>query len=296
MKITLSHYAILLVLILPCLLYGAKEDEPIKIGNFLLPASQQTTPLFGFGQNIMDKSNILFFLPLVQVGGKQSNLTAIYPAIFYGLRNDTVISVELPFTLTSKEGCERSGGANDMTIQVEKVIFTKNFINPPQSLEAALQSTLVLNMTIPTGSIQKSPTTGFGSPSFFVGLTLSYTAKFWEAWIQGGGIFPTKYHKVKAGNIFFYQAGFERCFSAKEGWLIAGIFEFLGNYVQKDQLCGIKDANSGQHSIYLAPSLWASSEKLRFQIGVAIPAMQNLFGNQNKNHYIFQAKFVYKFK
>jgi len=35
-----------------------KEIQHIKEGNFALPTSQQPSPLFSFGQNILDKGDI----------------------------------------------------------------------------------------------------------------------------------------------------------------------------------------------------------------------------------------------
>jgi len=270
-------------------LRGAKGEEKEKIGNFSLPTSQQPGPLFGFGQNIVDKGDLQLFLNLLQIGGSHRNLTQILPSILYGIRDNLSVFVTIPFTPTSKNGCGDARGMNDITVQFEYAYFNN------KKATSITQSTFIASIGIPTGSEKKIPDTGFGAPSLFLGATFSHTEQYWYGWIQGGTTLTTQRHERKSGNQFFYQTGIENCFATRPGWIFAWELELLGFFEQKDKLCGVKNENSGGNTLWMGPSLWISSEKLIFEIGITGPIAQHLYGNQFKNKYYFTANMGYKF-
>ena len=278
-----------LILMIHSALQGAKGDEPEKIGNYLLPTSQQPGPLYGFGQNIVDKHDLQFFLYLNQRGGNQVNFTDLMPTILYGIRDDLSLFIGIPFTPKYKMYCHNSSGMEDIMFQLEYAFINK------KTLKSITQATVVGNIELPTGSSKKNPHTGFGAPSFFLGLTLSHSAHYWYAWIQSGTTLTLEHHKTKFGNQFFYQGGIEGVITTRAGWLFAWMVELFGIYEQKDKICGMKDKNSGGNTFYIGPSLWISSEKLIFQLGIAAPATQHLFGKQPKISYFLAADFGYKF-
>lgn len=280
---------LILILMAHAALQGAKGDEPEKIGNYLLPTSQQPGPLYGFGQNIVDKHDLQFFLYLNQRGGKQVNFTDIIPTILYGIRDDLSLFIGIPFTPKYKTNNDHSSGMEDIICQLEYAFINK------QSLKSITQATIVGNIELPTGSGKKVPHTGFGAPSFFLGVTLSHSEQYWYAWMQGGTTLTLEHHKTKFGNQFFYQGGLEGVITTRPGWLFAWMVELFGLYEQKDKICGKQDNNSGGNTFYIGPSFWASSEKLIFQLGIAAPAAQHLFGKQPKVRYFLAADFGYKF-
>lgn len=270
-------------------LYGARGDEREKIGNYLLPTSQQPLPLYGFGQNIVDKHDLQFLLYLNQKGGKQVNFTDIMPSILYGIRDDLSLFIILPFTPKYKTNSDTSSGIEDTILQLEYAFFSK------KTFKSNTQATIVGNIGLPTGSSKKVPHTGFGAPSFFLGLTLSHSERYWYAWIQGGTTLTLQRHETKFGNQFYYQGGFEGVITTRPGWLFAWMVELFGLYEQKDKICGKQDHDSGGNTFYIGPSLWASSEKLIFQLGLAFPAAQHLFGEQPNVRYFLATNFGYKF-
>src|SRR5579863_302534 len=76
--------------------------EPDKVGNFLLPLSQQPFPLYGFGQNFVKKNEMQGFLNFYQIGGKHINFTALIPRFLYGITEKLTIFASVPVTITSK--------------------------------------------------------------------------------------------------------------------------------------------------------------------------------------------------
>ncbi len=280
-------FACLLSVYLP--IYTAKTEELLKIGNFLLPTSQMPGPLFGFGQNVVDKHDFQVYFNVLQSAGKHVNYTDLIPGFLYGIRNDLSLFVGIPATPSYKNNDCRSKGMEDIFTQLEYVYLTS------QTETAATQATILGNITIPTGSSKKNPPTGYGSPSFFLGTTLSHTAQFWMAWIQAGTTLTLKHHNYKHGNLFYYQSGLEAVITTTKKWIIAGIVEFFGVYEQRTKICNRIDCDTGGHTFYIGPSFWASSPKWIFQIGIAGAPAQHLFGNQNKIQYFFETYINYKF-
>lgn len=270
-------------------LQAAKEEEAEKIGNFLLPTSQQPGPLYGFGQNIVDRHDLQFFLYVNEHGSKKTSFTDIIPCFLYGLRDNVSLFVVLPFTPLYKSGCHRSAGIEDMSIQLEWAFYNE------MKQKSATQSTLVGNIAFPTGSVTKNPPTGFGATSFFLGFTLSHTAQYWYAWIQGGAQLTTQHKATKIGNQFFYQGGIEGVISARDKRLIAWELELFGQYEQKNKIKGVRDENSGGNIFFIGPSLWVSNEKHTLQLGMAFPAAQHLFGDQIKTRFFLSFFYAYKF-
>lgn len=142
-----------------------------------------------------------------------------------------------------------------------------------------------MNLTLLTGSAQKQPPTGFGSPSFFIGSTLSRMYVDWFAFASPGVVLTTRHNDTKFGNQFLYQGGFGRHLINIKGWMIEGD----GQYSQRNKINGGIDFNSGGNVVYVTPSLWVSSKKLIVQLGVGLPVTQNLYGNQTKDSYLLVA-------
>lgn len=267
----------------------AKTDEPEKVGNFLLPTSQQTGPLYGFGQNIVDKGDKLVFVNVNQLLGRTKNLSLIAPGFLYGIWDNLSLFIFTPIVAHARDGCNRSHGISDIWVQFEYA-----FVN--QKTETTnTQATLVGSILLPTGSAKKNPNTGFGSGSFFLGGTLSYSTQWLSVWLQGAGLLTTKHHATKVGNNWLYQIGLEKCFTTYHGWMVAGMLEGVGFYSQRDKICGVFDNNSGSNTFYLAPSLWASSQTWIIQLGAAVPVLRQVTGTQTRYGAFLNLNIGYKF-
>ncbi len=284
-----SRSVSLLLMYTIALQMSAKIDEPEKIGNFLLPSSQQAGPLFGFGQNIVDKGDKQVFLNYNLFQGRQRSLSILFPGFLYGIRDDLSLFIFFPIITKSRDGCSRSHGISDILMQLEYAYVDK------KTKSTATQATVIGALFLPTGSAKKIPSTGFGSPSILLGATFSYTTRLWLAWVQGGAILTSKHHGTKFGNKFLYQTGFEWCFYAQKGWLLAWMIEGLGLYEHKDRMQEKLDKNSGGNTFWIGPSFWASSKKWIIQAGVAAPVVQHLSGIQNKYSYWIDINIGYKF-
>lgn len=236
--------------------------EPLSVGNFSLPSSQQPSPLVSFGQNIIDKDVAQLFFFADAFIGKDNYWADVIPGFLYGIRDDFSLFFNVPFAPGIQQGREHSSGIEDLFVQLEYAFCSLSY---PRS---QIQATVVGNATFPTGSIAKSPPTGMGSFSFFTGATCSYTTDTWLAFVSPGAVFVTTHSGTKMGNQFLYQAGFGRNIATLKGWIFAWLVEFDGLYAKKNQVQHHRNPNSGGNTIYVTPSIWISSTTITIQVGV----------------------------
>ena len=267
-----------------------QQNSPPHIGNFTLPASQQPGPLLSFGQTVTDKNQAHFFLFVDYLKGNNKHASDVIPSFSYGITDDLSILFTAPIVINSQEGGNLSSGVGDMIMQLEYAFYSN------ETSSFAEHATIVTNMSFPTGSTKKQPSTGVGAPSFFWGATFNRTYIDWFGFTSYGLNFKTASDKTRLGNEFLYQMGVGRNICTIDSELIiAGLVEMNGQYVGKTKIMGDIDPDSGGNVIYLTPSLWFSTQKASFQFGFGVPVTQRLFGNQNRNDYLVAANFGWNF-
>ncbi len=255
--------------------------EIVKVGNFALPLSQQPAPLFSFGQNLVDKNDLLAFINYNQLKGPRSNFITVVPSILYGLTDTLSLFIELPIAAKFMHEGSKSHGVSDLTVQLEQVVYAHL---TPMSVN---EITAVGNMSFPTGSFSKTPSTGFGSPTFFLGVTLSRTQPDWYYFSSFGGLITTMYKNNKIGNLFFYQFGVGRNIAYKtDGWILNWMVELDGTYKQRDKVCGLINCNSGSNTVILGPSLFFSTRRFEMDGGIAAVIDQHLFGRETRDRWL----------
>ncbi|MHB1948116.1 MAG: hypothetical protein ACYCQI_08390 [Gammaproteobacteria bacterium] len=260
------------------------EVEPPAIGNFALPYSQQIGPLVSFGQNTLNKNQVQLFLTPSDYAGKNQHFVTIDPSVVYGITDELSLLASQPIAASYQFNSQHSAGLADATLQLEYSFYSKSTSKYFQS------ATVVGNITLPTGSSNKKPPTGFGSPSFFIGGTFSRMYVDWYAFTSLGAQFTTSHGGTQFGDNYLYQFGLGRniC-NIDSRWVFAWLVEADGTYSTDNRLRGHSDHNSGGNIVYITPSFWASSKKLIAQFGVGVPVVQNLHGHQNRESYLLIA-------
>lgn len=251
-----------------------EEEEPPKIGNLSLPSSQQPSTLFGFGGNIIDQGETQISLFVDEFVGRRRKTIDLLPNIVYGINDRLSILIATPFTPYIWNNCDKTRGLEDFYAQLEYAFYQKS------TCAYVDQATVLAGMLVPTGSAHKSPSTGYGSPSLFVGGTYYRMMVDWFWFGAPGALLTTPRHGTRFGNQYLYQFGFGRNMPSPEGWIYAWMIEADGLYSTKNRVRGHRDHNSGGNVIFITPSLWISSECLSLQFGVSFPAYQNLNGSQ----------------
>lgn len=266
-----------------------KEPEPPRVGNFALPATQQPSPLFGFGGNILDENEVQLFFFADYFKGDELITSNCIPNVVYGITENLSIYCDFPFTPLLRNGPNRSRGIEDFFVQLEYAFYNHATFCYED------QATLIFNTSFPTGSARKNPPTGYGAPSFFLGGTYYRTLVKWVFFTEHGFLIPTAENGTSSGMQFLYQGGFARTFATPPGRIFAWMLEIDGQYSQENRFQGRVNRNSGGDFIYATPSLWMSSKNFLMQLGVSFPLTQHLFGNQRKVDYVLNFNIAWSF-
>jgi hypothetical protein len=270
-------------------LYASSDDkEPPKIGNFAVTNSPSS--LISFGQHIVSKNHGIVYFFADYFAGKRRHNTDLIPSLLYGVTDNFSVFFNVPIAASLKYDDNHSSGLEDMFLQTEYAFYSD------KTCQYTELATLVANVTFPTGSSKKNPNTGIGTSSFLLGATYNRTYTDWYGFTSPGVILTTSDEGTKYGNQFLYQFGLGRnIFSINSEWTIALLVELNGNYTQKNKIRGTTDPNSGGNVINITPSLWISSNNLILQLGIGVPAVQHLNGQQNKNEYLLAANIGWSF-
>lgn len=261
----------------------AVADQPPQIGNFALPTSQQPGPFISFGENMLDKNETQLFLLADDYAGRNKHFIDVIPGVLYGITDSFSIFVNIPYAASYKTGKNTSTGFEDAFAQLEYAFYS----NPTKAYVD--QVTIVANASVPTGSTEKNPSTGFGSPTYFIGMTFNRIYVDWLVFASPGTLLTTSKNGNKFGNSYLYQFGFGRNIANLNGWILAWLAEIDGTYYQRDKINGRTDPSSGGNIVYVTPSLWASNKNLLIQLGVGVPATQHWYGNQTRDNFLLVA-------
>lgn len=251
--------------------------EQVKEGNFLLPLSQQPSPLFSLGQNVVEKGDCMAFLAVFPFFGPKKHTIGAVPYLLYGINDSCSIGLGIPFAFV-KDDCFKASGLGDIFAQIEYAFYETR---TPRS---TYQATVLTALYLPTGSTKSgTPALGAGSTSFLFGGTFSYYSSDWLWFLSAGGNLETKGRRIRAGSSFLYQGGFGKNITTHKGWIFTWMIELDGIYTTRDQFCSVTVRNSGGNVLFLSPSFWASSERFIAQAGISLLPVQHLFGCQTRN-------------
>lgn len=265
------------------------DPQQIKKGHLGLPTSQETSPLYSFGQYIVDKGDVQAFTSVTSVVGKRNDYTTAYAHFLYGISNYCVFLTELPIAARYAYQNENSAGLGDLLLYLEYALYEND------ALEYSTQLTLVGQMTVPTGKSFENPPTGYGAPTYFLGATACYMGQDWYLFTCQGGRITTRNHGTKFGNFFSYNFGASRCLTGDKRFLCALTLELFGLYESKSMISGHIDHDSGGNIVFVGPSLWLATQKIFFQCGVSVAVCQQFFGHQEKEYVYPALSFGYKF-
>lgn len=259
---------------------SGENKKTLKIGNLALPSSQQPGPLIGFGENIIDKGVVTYYLLADDFRGeKDKNSVEVIPSILHGITDNFSIFTNIPVAVRFQDKGHHSSGLEDIFVQFEYAFFSKEekyFVD---------QATVVTDISFPSGSALKEPPTGFGTVNFFLGFTYNHTAIDWIYFTSYGATFSGSKHGTKISNEYLYQFGFGKNIGNLPGWIFTWLVELDGVYANRNRIRGKIDPNSGGNVIFITPSLWVSSEHLILQLGIGGAIAQKLYGKQNKNKF-----------
>lgn len=264
---------------------NCNEIKPAEIGNFAVRKSFQPGPLFAKGQKMADRHQVLFYEIDVFTWGKHRRKSWVLTHdILYGISDRCTMLISpsnarYQDTENGKKIC--STGLLDLPVTFEYFYY----IRPTEHSMSKLS--LVGTIFFPTGPKFKNPPLGFGSPSFFCGLTGRYLSTDWYLFADVIAWPKTKRHGTKYGDAVMYDWGIGYNLKHVPNWVFLLLWESNGFFSNRDVICGKIQPNTGGNTIFSGPSLWISNNNLKIQSGVQWPIYQHLFGNQHKRTFRF---------
>lgn len=259
---------------------GSDANKVEKVGNLAFASSQQPNAFISFGQNILNKGQTQILCLTSYIKGEEQYFINVIPSVLHGITDNLSIFISTPVAVRNKQNKHHSYGLEDALLEFEYAYFTKEHKTYYD------QATVIAAVTIPTGSVHKNPNTGNGSPSFFVGGTLSRMGIDWFYFVSSGGFLTTSRNQTKIGNQLLYQMGIGRRIASNKKWLFDWMLELDGTHFARNTIKGHQDNNSGGHIIFVTPSLWLSNEHLVLQVGAGYAVYQHWFGKQNRSKYL----------
>lgn len=274
----------------------ADQSLPAR-GNFALPTSQQPGPFFSFGQNIVDKKQLIVSFNPSYLYSQSQRITEGTPSLLYGITNTASLLVTLPYAISYKNGTQSVSGIGDLALDLEYAFYNHD------NSKYSDQATLVFSPTFPVSNLKtaskkqipserisgfsrKNAPSSFNAYSYFIGTTYSRSFVDWYGFAAPGVLFIDKQNLIQQGAQYYYNVGIGHTLNSKEHkYIFSGLLELNGQYSDKTRLASHVVPNTGGSIIYATPSLWFSTPKLVVQAGVSLPIAQSWYGNQSNISY-----------
>ena len=240
----------------------------------------------------------MFVNPVFNKFNHESN-TLVVPSLLYGLTDTDSVLLTIPVVINQNVYQNKSRGLMDTSIQFEHEAYHFEDSKHNESLS------VFFNVFVPTGSISKRPVTSDGGPHFFLGTSYNQTYIQW-LWFATAGMFINPGHKIpsqdyqlidiKTGNLYVTSlGGGYNFYSISDGMQLLGLFEFTSTVSDPSKVQGQTNPNSGGYVFLATPSIWFSTKRLIFQLGMTLPIDQAYNGFQNHLNYTLLANVGYTF-
>ncbi|KTD06402.1 hypothetical protein Lgra_3179 [Legionella gratiana] len=290
----------LLLLIYP---HSSKANQPLSTnelpsrGNYSLVTSQQPGPFFSFGQNIVDKNQLIVSYNPSYLYSKGQSILEGDPALLYGITDSMSLLVTLPYAFSYNNGDTTQSGIGDLAIDLEYAFY--NFENSKYSDQA----TIIFSPTFPisnldaiskktnpsqrvSGFSRKNVPSNFNAISYFIGGTYSRMLIDWYGFLAPGVLLIEKQNAIQQGTQYYYNLGIGHTIkSIERKYICSGLLELNGQYSGKTIFASNTVPNTGGNIIYITPSLWFSTPKIIVQVGISLPITQYWYGTQSKISY-----------
>lgn len=252
------------------------EEKPPDIGNFALPSSQQPGTFYSFGQRILDKNDLQFYLTPGYLKTNKGRELDYELSLTYGLIEHLSLSINTSYA-DYRANEEHSNGFTDSLIQAAYAYYKSS------NLSYSETGSIVLGLFLPTGSIYQVPPTGNGT-TLFMGTTYNRTWVEWLFFGEAGYSLPLQKNYPQHGPTQIYQFGLGKNIKSKESkYILFFMTEFSGQYFEKGVLNNVIDPDSGGYIINIIPSIFYSTKHLILQLGLSLPLIQNWNGDQPRS-------------
>ena len=236
-------------------------------------------PIFSLGPETIYKGGIGIESEVEYEKGGSDRETAIHYEIIYGVTEDLSLTIEVPHIIEKKEGGEISDGLGEVALRGKYQLFRKD------TLGAQDKAALIYGLKFPTGDEDKDPSLGSGSWDHLFGLSIGHESTTLYGFATGRYVLKTESGgKEKGDQVLIDVAfGFRPWLRSYKSWDLVLLLENSYICLEKDEVNGIKQANSGGEEIFIGPTLLWSIRNIMIKGGIQFPVWQDLNGNQKRD-------------
>lgn len=245
---------------------------------------QAHEPIFGIGPHTIYKDGFGLELEYEREQGEDGYEQTLHYEVGYGLTADWVALLTVPQVQKSEED-RAASGLGDMTIKTKWRFYRKDYREGRQD-----QVALLAGVKLPTGDHEAEIPLGSGSTDYIVGLTAGKESRtlyyFADLRYRLNG---ENDKKLKMGDVWFYGVSFGFRPWQNEYWEpdLVLLLELFGKQMAGARLDGQELENSGGHTVFIGPSFLLSYKNWMVTGGIAVPALQDFNGEQEKELYQF---------
>ena len=249
---------------------NSEDVKQLSIGNLALPSTQQPSPTFSFGQNIIDKNDTILDQRLTQYKAPNMDFLQTSSNIFYGITDKFVFVAGVPYILRFKQGNQKSSGLGDVFLDMEYAFYQY------QTKTATNQMTIVGSASLDTAAQGKRPSLRTSPTSIFIGTTASHLAVDWYLFTSYGIWLPVSRAPTLLGTQFLYEYGIGHNLGNPFGGILLGLLEINGVYTE------LNNATSKTNILFVGPSLFFSTKHLTIQAGIQWVTAQTATNPQDR--------------
>jgi len=273
---------------------GKKEDkeednkkEKAKTGNFALPTSQQPSPFFSIGQNIVEKGDFLATGTNVFYKGPCQKFPATTLNLLYGITDQLSVFFDIPEASKYQHARTITSEVDYVTLGSEYSFYTK------EEETHTKQATVLTTLQIPYTYIPPISEAGIQGITYLLGGTAAYMSSLWYLFISGGFSLtkPKRAHGIFTQ--FIYENGIGINLGNPDGWIALALFEFNGVYALSFKAPG--QFLPATNLIFWGPGLFLSSKRIILQAGFQWPIVQTGFTLQSKMDFRAAVALTWKF-
>lgn len=231
-------------------------------------------PLWGIGQNILDKYSLAPLEILYHQQTLDGHVTTVFNELLYGITDRLSLLCVVPVVVNNVQSAFHDHGIGDVALQLEHAFYAE------QKPGSRTRATVIGSVIFPSAPLNTIPYDGTGVWSFFTGYTLSHSNECWYYFISSGGLITTTRQELKPSNIFLYEGGVARTLAVNKNMHLSVLLEGNGVYVGHATQSSIVDKNSGFNVFFLGPTVRCLYKQCLTQIGIQFPITQHFFGNQ----------------
>lgn len=242
-----------------------------------------------FETKILSKSRLLREGDQIDDPEKQKATRLIFPIeIIYGVTPDLSVTTRIPTverrlekTTGGTRTKESSSGLGDIVIRSKYRFWKRDTLGVQQA------AAIFGGIKLPTGDDDTALRLGTGSTDFLVGVTAGHEGRRLYVFGDIRYRLNTEANDITEGDVFFYDTalGFRPILTDYYHPDLVLLLELNGEVARRDDTGGIREPDSGGHTIGLGPNFLLSYRNIMMKGGVRFPVLQELNGVQLGHDY-----------